>query len=88
MLESLKWDSVEQLPYSPNLASADFHIFSLLKKDLAGLHFFIDEEVQEWVIKRLHQLGHAEWKKAIFEMPVGWQEYISIEMAITLKISF
>ncbi len=40
MLESLKWDSVKQLAYSPDLAPADFHIFGLLKKDLAGLHFY------------------------------------------------
>ncbi len=27
MLESLKWDSVEQLQYSPDVAPADFCIF-------------------------------------------------------------
>ncbi len=37
ILESLKPDSVEQLPYSLDLAPADFHIFGFLKKDLAGL---------------------------------------------------
>ncbi len=72
MLESLKWDSMEQQPYSPDFALANFRIFGPFKKDLTGLRFFINKEVQEWVTKWLHQLGHAEWKKAIFEMPVRW----------------
>ncbi len=77
MLESLKWDSVEQPLFSPDLAAADFRIFGFLKKDLAGLRFFTDEEVREWATKWLHQLGQAKWKKAIFEMPVRWQKCIN-----------
>ncbi len=77
MFVSLKWDSVEQPPYHPDLAPTNFCIFGLLKKDLAALSFFITENVEEWVTKWLHQLGHAEWKEAIFEVQVRWQECIN-----------
>ncbi len=49
MLESLKWNSMEQPSYSLDLAPADFRIFGLLKKALTGYRFFTDEEVQERV---------------------------------------
>ncbi len=68
---------MEQPLYSPDLAPANFHIFGLCKKDLAGLRFFTAGEVQELVTKWLRQLGHSEWKKAIFEKPVRWQECIN-----------
>jgi hypothetical protein len=36
-------------PYSPDLASGDFHLFLHLKKHLAGKKFDDDDEVQEEV---------------------------------------
>ena len=37
-------------PYSPDLASSDFHLFLHLKKLLAGRKFDDDDEVQEEVM--------------------------------------
>jgi len=37
-------------PYSPDLASSDFHLFLHLKKHLAGKKFDDDDEVHEEVM--------------------------------------
>ena len=43
-----KW--TDYPPYSPNLASSDFHLFLHLKKHLAGKKVDDDDEVQEKVM--------------------------------------
>jgi len=40
-------DILDHPPYSPDLASSDFHLFLRLKKHLAGKMFDEDDEVQE-----------------------------------------
>jgi len=46
--QNLKWDILDQPPYSPDLASSDFHLSLHLKKHLAGKKFDDDEEVMTW----------------------------------------
>ena len=52
LLEKFKWNILEYPPYSPELASSDFHLFLHLKKHLAGKKFDDDVEVQEEVMTR------------------------------------
>ncbi len=70
MLSGFKCDSIEKRAYCPNLALADFQIFSFLKKDFRGLQFHSNMEVIEWVTQWLCQ----EFWKAIFDMPQHWEE--------------
>ena len=46
LLKKFKWDVLDHLPYSPDLAPSDFHLFLHLKKHLDGKKFD-DDEVQE-----------------------------------------
>ena len=46
-----KWDILDNPPYSPDLASSDFHLFLHLKKHLAGKKFDDGDEVQEEVLR-------------------------------------
>ena len=45
-LRKLHWEFIEHPPYFPDLAPSDFHLFSLLKKFLAGQRFTGDNEVK------------------------------------------
>ena len=49
------WETLQHLPYSPDLFPCDFHIFDELKKDIRGRRFHLDEEVQDWVTLWIHQ---------------------------------
>ncbi|UYV82271.1 hypothetical protein LAZ67_21001522 [Cordylochernes scorpioides] len=46
LLENFKWEIFTHPPYSPDLASSDFHLFPALKLHLGGKHFANDDEVQ------------------------------------------
>ena len=50
LLEKCKWDILDHLPYSPDLAPSDFHLFLHLKKCLTGKRFDNDDELQEAVM--------------------------------------
>ncbi|GBN41878.1 hypothetical protein AVEN_224614-1 [Araneus ventricosus] len=50
-------ETFEYPPYSRDLAPSDFHLFGLLEKHLAGLHFRTDAEVQEAVVLVDPRLG-------------------------------
>jgi len=44
------WGIMDHLPYSPDLAPSNFHLFLHLKKHLTGEKFDDDDEVQEGVM--------------------------------------
>jgi histone-lysine N-methyltransferase SETMAR len=46
IVESIGFEVVLHLPYSPNLAPSDVWLFGALKKQLKGNHFTCDKEVQ------------------------------------------
>jgi hypothetical protein len=46
-LETLKFEVLSHLPYSPDLVPSDFHFFPHLERDLKGTHFTSDDEVKQ-----------------------------------------
>jgi hypothetical protein len=48
-LGALKFEVLKQLPYSPDLAPSDFHLFGRMKEHLPGQKFANDNEVMEAV---------------------------------------
>ncbi|UYV63421.1 hypothetical protein LAZ67_2004019 [Cordylochernes scorpioides] len=48
--EEFGWELVSHPPYSPNLASSDFHFLPELKKNLGGTQFQDDDELEEAVL--------------------------------------
>lgn len=48
---------IEHPPYSPDLATIDFHLFGPLKKHLGDLYFKTDDEVQQAILMGLHNLA-------------------------------
>ena len=51
VISSFGWTTISHLPYWPDLAPSDFHLFGTLKKSLRGQHFSSDEEVKTAVRK-------------------------------------
>ncbi|KAJ4443691.1 hypothetical protein ANN_05366 [Periplaneta americana] len=44
-INTFGWEVLQHLPYSPNLAPSDFHLFGPMKKFVAGHRFATDAEV-------------------------------------------
>jgi len=55
-VEQLGLEVLPHLPYSPDLAASDYHLFGLMKKMLAGQKFASDTEVQsvvsQWLVQQ------------------------------------
>ncbi|KFM80042.1 Histone-lysine N-methyltransferase SETMAR, partial [Stegodyphus mimosarum] len=49
LLQQFQWDIFEHPPYTPDLASSDFHLFPKLKQWLGGKCFQNDSELKETV---------------------------------------
>lgn len=47
LLKQFKWNVLDHLPYSPDLAPTDFHVFHYLKSHLGGKSFHNDEEIKD-----------------------------------------
>jgi histone-lysine N-methyltransferase SETMAR len=52
-IQDLPFEFLPQLPYSPDLAPSDFHVFGPLKKEMGGKPFRSNKEVQQVVQKWL-----------------------------------
>jgi histone-lysine N-methyltransferase SETMAR len=49
LLEQFNWELSDHHPYSPDLASSDYHLFTCLKNWLRSQHFINNEELMEGV---------------------------------------
>ncbi|GBL73171.1 hypothetical protein AVEN_159246-1 [Araneus ventricosus] len=55
------------LPYSPDLAHSDFHIFLKLKEFLGGMRFGSGEELENAVTTWLNELAAEEYDMGILK---------------------
>ena len=53
-IQDLSFECLPHPPYSPDLASSDFHVFGPLKGAMGGKYFRSEEEVQQAVHDWLH----------------------------------
>lgn len=69
LLQKFKWEIVEHPVYSPDLSPYDFHLFSVLKKELKGKHFHSDDEAKNAVTKRLRSQPKKFYEQGINVLP-------------------
>jgi len=53
-IQDLSFECLPHPPYSPDLASSDFHVFEPIKETMGGKSSRSDEEVQQAVHEWLH----------------------------------
>ena len=75
-LETLKFEVLSHLPYSPDLAPSDFHSFPHLKRDLKGTHFTSDDKVKQvaasWIKQRTPEFFIDSTRKLVLR----WEKCI------------
>jgi hypothetical protein len=65
LLEQIKWEIFELLPYSPELAPNDYHLFLHLKKLLAGQELGSDQQAKDVTVKWVEGLMTTIFDKGI-----------------------
>jgi hypothetical protein len=48
-IQKLDWEILPHMPYSPDLAPSDYHLFCSLSYNLHGDSFNNDNELQNWL---------------------------------------
>src|SRR3954470_24641667 len=75
-LKTLGWEVLPHPPYSPDLASSDFHLFKKLAADLANEHFGDDDEMKKFLDASFKRQPRNFWEKGIHALPNKWQQVI------------
>jgi len=75
-LETLKFEVLSHLPYSPDLAPSDFHFFPHLKRDLKGIHFTSDDEVKQAVTLWIKQRTPEFFIDGMCKLVLRWEKCI------------
>ena len=71
-LRKFHWEFLEHPPYNPDLAPSDFHLFSPLKKILAGQRFTCDDEVKAVVRQWFHSQLANFYCSGITKLVLRW----------------
>jgi transposase len=75
-LETLKFEVLSHLPYSPDLAPSDFHFFPHLKRDLKETHFTSDDEVKQAVTLWIKQKTPEFFTDGKRKLVLCWEKCI------------
>jgi len=75
-LEMLKFDVLCHPPYSPDLASSNFHFFPHLKRDLKGTHYTSDDEVKQAVTSWIKQRTPEFFIDGMRKLVLRWEKCI------------
>ena len=75
-LETLKFEVLSHLPYSPDLEPSDFHFFPHLTRDLKGTHFTSYDEVKQDVMSWIKQRTPEFFINGMRELVLRWEKCI------------
>ena len=71
-IEKMGWEVLPHLPYSPDLAPSDYHLFGFVKDQTWGHHYETNEALQTAVRQCLWAAGTEFYRKGIFKLPERW----------------
>jgi len=76
-LETLKWEVLLHPPYSPDVASSDYHLFRLMAHGLADQHFQSYEEVKNWIDSWIASKDDQFFRRGIRTLPERWKKEVA-----------
>jgi histone-lysine N-methyltransferase SETMAR len=85
ILRALKCEVLKQPPYSPDLATSDFHLFGRMKVHLRGHKFADDNEVMEAVQRWLKATPKSFFFSRGHPQPCGEMDQVSCEAKGTMS---
>ena len=70
---------LNQLPYSPDLAPSDYHVFRSLKDSVRGHTFNSDEEVIYAINDWFEQQEKNFFMDGVISLAHRWEKYVALE---------
>ncbi|GBM58713.1 hypothetical protein AVEN_153325-1 [Araneus ventricosus] len=77
-LYKLEWDLIQHPPYSPDMVTSDFYLFSHLQLHLDGAIFNSNEEVINEVHLFLDSRTPQFFSEGIEKLPIRWQTIVNL----------
>ncbi|GBN45965.1 Histone-lysine N-methyltransferase SETMAR [Araneus ventricosus] len=77
LLASFGWEVLDHHPYSPDLATSDFHLFCHLKHHLGGNHYNDDERVKTAVTSWLLEQATSFYEEGIQNLVVRYDKCLN-----------
>jgi hypothetical protein len=81
----LKWDVLPHLPYSPDLAASDYHLFGPIKGVLGGKRFRNNDEVIAAVQSWIHKQPKTFFETGIKKLPERGNKCMAVNRDYTEK---
>ena len=75
-LQELKWEVLQHLPYSLNLAPMDYYLFCSLSNHMRGVTFENEEDLKNWLNKFFDTRPGDFWQNSIDKLVKRWEEVI------------
>jgi histone-lysine N-methyltransferase SETMAR len=77
-LLKLGWSTVPHPPYSPDLASTDYHLFRSLSNHLREKKFNDENDVKMELVSFFDQNSQDFYERGILSLPERWQQVVDI----------
>jgi hypothetical protein len=68
------WEILPHLPYPPDLAPSNYHLFRSLSNNLRGVSFNNDVELQNWLDDFFTAKPADFFKRGIENLPERWEK--------------
>jgi hypothetical protein len=75
-IQDLNWEIFPHLPYSPDLAPSDFHLFRHLKRKIEGKEFHKEDDLKTWLQQFFDEKPKIFWERALRSLPVKWASVV------------
>jgi hypothetical protein len=78
-IQELDWEILPylHLPYSPDLAPSDYHLFRSLSNNLRGVPFNKAAELQNWLDDFFTAKPANFFKRGIKNLPESWEAVVN-----------
>ena len=76
IMDTLGWEILPHLPYFPDIAPSDYHLFRSMKNHLRDVRFQNDAQLENWVANFLEVKSATFYQRGIQKLPRKWQKVI------------
>jgi hypothetical protein len=76
-IQEVDWVTVPHLPYSPDLAPLNYHLFCSLSNNLRGVSFNNNGELQNWLDDFFTAKPADFFKCGIKNLPERWESVVN-----------